>query len=111
MNGMRLAVTRRRRTSRGERNNNFWMMVQSRKPRTTPRRWLNHEKVPRLDSTSAGRYVKSLLDTPGECRNVSPYPSLTANAGLQTWLILPPAPGPQSHERVAAQTRETAAEQ
>src|SRR5712692_9143998 len=40
MNGMRLAVTRRRRTSSGETAMSSWMTLQSRKPRITPRRWL-----------------------------------------------------------------------
>src|SRR6266851_251971 len=40
MNGRRPAVTRRRRTSSGERANSSWMTAQSRKQRITPRRWL-----------------------------------------------------------------------
>src|SRR5712692_1479701 len=39
-NGRRPAVTRRRRTSSGETDNNSWMTAQSRKQRITPRRWL-----------------------------------------------------------------------
>src|SRR5436190_5086438 len=40
MNGMRLAVTRRRWTSSGEQESISWMTAQSRKQRSTPRRWL-----------------------------------------------------------------------